>query len=85
MSWAVLIFISFGVFFTSDVVIGGTSDVPGLIFFCRGFGVWRGTILCKSVRRWLSARLSLVNVMVVHLTFDTVLLSCVCVSVRVSV
>ena len=41
------------IFLTSDVMIGGTSDVSGVVFFVRsvGLGVWNCTILCKSVCR----------------------------------
>ena len=32
---ALLFLISFGVFLTSDVMVGGTSDESGLVFFCE--------------------------------------------------
>ena len=36
MPGALLVFISLGVFLTSDVMIGGTSDESGLIIFSEG-------------------------------------------------
>ena len=36
MSRDVLLFISFRVLLTSDVMIGGTSDASGLLLFCEG-------------------------------------------------
>ena len=36
MPGALLLFISFRVFLTSDVMIGGTFDESGLVFFCEG-------------------------------------------------
>ena len=38
MPGALLFFISFRVFLTSDVMIGGTSDESGLVIFSGGGG-----------------------------------------------
>ena len=54
MSGALLFFISFRVFLTSDVMIGGTFDVSGLVFFCVtgvGLGVYNCKVLSKSMCR----------------------------------
>ena len=39
MPGALLSFISFKVFLTSDVTIGGTSDESGLVIFSGGVGL----------------------------------------------
>ena len=40
MPGALLFFISFRVFLASDVMIGGTSDESGLVFFSEGCWSW---------------------------------------------
>ena len=40
MPGVLLFFISFRVFLTSDVMIGGTSDESGLVFFSEGCWSW---------------------------------------------
>ena len=41
---ALLFFLFFRVFLTADPMIGGTSDVSGLIFFCERCRPWSGKL-----------------------------------------
>ena len=45
-----LFFVSFRVFFTSDVMMGGTPDVFELVFFCEGCRSW-SVELYRSVQK----------------------------------
>ena len=62
-----LFFICLRLFLTSDVMIIGTSDVPGLVFFPEGYWSWE----CRAVQFWVKVYADLHQFISVYILFSS--------------